>query len=368
MQKQTNDALQKRIAKFVTNPIASASTTNHGDFCLATNIGSVRKQNQDRALLVLATYADAPEKNFTLSVVCDGVGGMLQGDAAAVTAISTFASRVLRSSKASAEERLRLAAAAANEVVYKEFQARGGTTLSAVFCRQGGQAVGLNVGDSRIYGVTNGRKLTQLSKDDTLAGYLGVSSHNDERRHQIVQYIGMGEGLESHLIPIFRQELVSILITTDGIHNSPLDALDQLVTSAQSNLDLMQKLISLSSAIGGRDNATGIVSPSQFSLEPQDQGLNLSFVSPFAKMEIWLPLHQEANQNESAASGLSDLTGEVPSSIRQSTAAAIQERRETRGNPKRNKKKRGNEANPSLPLNEAGAAPLEVEFPKKAGD
>lgn len=126
MQKRNDDALQKRLAKFLGATLAPASTNSLGDFCVATNIGAVRKQNQDRALLVFATYSETPERNFTLAVVCDGVGGMSQGDDAAIIAVSTFVSRVLRLSRTPVNERLHSAAMAANDAVYGSFRGKGG--------------------------------------------------------------------------------------------------------------------------------------------------------------------------------------------------------------------------------------------------
>ena len=46
--------------------------------------------------MVEGRYADAPERNFTLAALCDGMGGMAQGEYAAVLALSTFVARILR--------------------------------------------------------------------------------------------------------------------------------------------------------------------------------------------------------------------------------------------------------------------------------
>jgi serine/threonine protein phosphatase PrpC len=167
-----DDALERRIARFVAEAKAPYSLNGTPDICLGTCIGAVREQNQDRALLAFTSYPTAPEKSFALGVVCDGMGGLLGGDEAAAIAVGVFVSRVIRWPNHPAAARLRWAARAANEAVYKSIGGLGGTTLSAVMVGGHDTVVGVNAGDSRIYGLTRSRDAKQLSRDDTVAGLL----------------------------------------------------------------------------------------------------------------------------------------------------------------------------------------------------
>jgi serine/threonine protein phosphatase PrpC len=142
--------LERRIARFVAADNACDSLNGTSDACLGTCTGPVRERNQDRALIALTSYPAAPEKGLALGIVCDGMGGLVNGDEAAVTAVGVFVSRVIRWPGQPARDRLRWAALAANDAVHKALGGLGGTTLSAVMvCRQGA-AVGVNAGDSRI--------------------------------------------------------------------------------------------------------------------------------------------------------------------------------------------------------------------------
>jgi serine/threonine protein phosphatase PrpC len=284
-----DDALERRIARFVAEEKEPYSVNGTPDICLGTCIGAVREQNQDRALVTFTSYPTAPEKSFALGVVCDGMGGLLKGDEAAVIAVSVFVSRVIRWPSQPAPDRLRWAALAANDAVYKSLGGLGGTTLSAVMVGWQGAVVGVNAGDSRIYGLTRSRDAKQLSRDDTVAGLLG--QQQGLGADQLVQFIGMGGGVEPQIIATDQKEFESILITSDGIHCAPAAAFSQAIRAATSNLDLIRRLLALSDALGGQDNGTALLLPTRFDAPNGDseQGLNLTFWSPSDRLEIWIP-------------------------------------------------------------------------------
>jgi serine/threonine protein phosphatase PrpC len=97
---------------------------------------------------------------------------MASGEAPAILAISTFTTRTIRSERPSPDQRLSMAALAANEAVYKLLAGRGGATLSAVLIGAHFGTTAVNVGDSRIYLIAKAGNITQLSRDDTLGEYL----------------------------------------------------------------------------------------------------------------------------------------------------------------------------------------------------
>jgi serine/threonine protein phosphatase PrpC len=285
----TDDALERRIARLIARVQAPYSLNGTPDICLGTCIGAIREQNQDRALITFASYPTAPEKSFALGIVCDGMGGLLRGDEAAVIAVSVFASRVIRWPSQPTPDRLRWAALAANQAVNKSLDGRGGATLAAVMVGLGGAVVGVNAGDSRIYGLTQSRDVKQLSRDDNLAGLLG--QQGGFGANQLLQFIGMGDGIAPQIIDMDQDEFESILITSDGVHCASPATFAQAVRAPTSNLDLIRRLLALNEALGGHDNGTALVLPTRFEAPHSDseQGLNLTFWSPSDRLEILIP-------------------------------------------------------------------------------
>ena len=283
------DALERRIASFVAETKAPYSVTGTADICLGTCIGAVREQNQDRALITFASYPTAPEKSFALGIVCDGMGGLVRGEEAAVIAVSVFASRVIQWPSQPIPDRLRWAALAANQAVYTSLDGRGGATLSAVMVGLQGVPVGVNAGDSRIYGLTRSREVKQLSRDDNVAELLGQPGGFGA--NQLLQFVGMGDGIKPRIIDADRNEFDSILITSDGVHCASPATFAQVVRAPTDNHELVRRLLALNDALGGHDNGTALVLPTRFAAPNGDseRGLNLIFWSPSDRLEIWIP-------------------------------------------------------------------------------
>jgi hypothetical protein len=252
---------------------------------------------------------------------------------------------------------------AANAAVYSMLGGRGGTTLSAVTVNGQGHAVGVNVGDSRIYYISHTRELIQLSRDDTLGAVLGKRD-DVMRRNELLQFLGMGEGIEPHILTGLPEDSSAYLVTSDGIHGAP-EALAQVVRNARTDGELVRRLIDLSDAFGGHDNGTAFVLPTR--LEPQqdeDQGLNLRFWSASDRLEIWIPvLADDVRQDR------------LPPALTEARDADAGERADTRQKPQKDPSKRRSRRaskkkkysdNGTLPLDEAERPPLDIRFPGKS--
>ena len=59
----------------------------------------------------------------------------------------------------------------------------------------------------RVYGVLQNKELIQISTDDTLGGVLGARAQGAHGVNDLVQFIGMEEGLEPHIFDVDTQEL-----------------------------------------------------------------------------------------------------------------------------------------------------------------
>ncbi len=349
------DWLQKRLAEFLQDATQARAVNGGAEVCIGSYIGTVRTRNEDRALVVSVSYSDAPEKNFVLGVVCDGIGGLPRGDEASTVAVSEFCARTIRLSKLPPETRLLAAANGSNEAVYSLLKGKGGATLSAAMIWQG-QAFGVNVGDSRIYGISPNKQTIQLTKDDTLAGYLGRRDGRtlNTSDNGLVQFIGLGEGLEPHPIYSSGRSLATILITTDGVHGAPADALAQVSQTAPTNMDLVQRLLSLSAVLGGRDNATAIAIPASYiPARLSQRGVNITCTSPFNRLEVWIPISENPPVEKD----------EMLESATKKAEPKDRDLKQGRKTRKKKKKQPGRDPN-RLPLDEDEPV-LDISFPEK---
>lgn len=293
------DYLQDRIYRLLEEPNGRRFYSALGEIYVGVSPGKVRKSNQDRAIVVSARYANSPDRDFILVAVCDGMGGMERGGEAAALALSTFVTKVLRSGRRPPDNKLMFAALDANDAVFAAMRGNGGTTLSALLIDRNSKAIGLNVGDSRIFAIKNRNSLEQLSRDDTLREHLmqngrGQSADNIPGGHQLVQFIGVGEGLEPNLIFIPNDAATDgMLITTDGAHGAPNKILSDLVAASKDYTELPRRLVEFSDLMGGRDNATAIFIPRRDGLfkfvSDADIGATFYLSTPTSELEIWLP-------------------------------------------------------------------------------
>ena len=167
-----NDLLYNRIYEFLDSRQIRAVEVVE-PFAVGSTIGSVRDRNEDVAVIVTVKHARSPNNDYTLALVCDGMGGMKRGREAALIASSTFVSQMLRTeSNDSPSNRLSRALVAAQREVFEELRGDGGTTLSAICLCGAAQAWLLHVGDSRIYMIAPDNTLRQISRDDTIGAAL----------------------------------------------------------------------------------------------------------------------------------------------------------------------------------------------------
>src|SRR4051794_8863983 len=120
------------------------------------------------------------------------MGGMVDGGPCATITLSAFIEEFTRPAPGSIVHRLTRSVARANEEVFERYRGKGGSTLSAVAMTADG-TVGINVGDSRIYASTQSG-FFPLTIDDTLGAAFGAGDRN-----ALIQFVGIGQGLRSHL-------------------------------------------------------------------------------------------------------------------------------------------------------------------------
>jgi serine/threonine protein phosphatase PrpC len=218
---------------------------------LVTDVGSVRSDNQDRLAVLRCNSSD---DRCVVALLCDGMGGLASGGECAALAMSNFFATFLSVPNDLIGARIRRSIHAANLGVYGRYRGTGGTTLSAVILTTGGIYFA-NVGDSRVYTWTN--RLDQLSTDDTLDAHLNKPV--SYRRNELLQYVGMGDGIEPHLGTTTISSREQLLIaTSDGLHVPTGPLMDEIIRHADDAAAALKRLAELSKWCGGKDNASAI--------------------------------------------------------------------------------------------------------------
>ncbi|MCD2453804.1 protein phosphatase 2C domain-containing protein [Methylicorpusculum oleiharenae] len=236
---------------------------------LATSKGDYRESNQDLVAFFYVSDQSYARSPLAAVVVADGMGGMQDGDLASSLAISAFIA-FLSSGKASVGLKSLLVAATlyANQRVHEKLKGAGGSTLSAILYGKQG-AIGLNVGDSRIYAVEK-HSLRRLTLDDTLGEqfrhYRGKSAEEDSYQdNRLVQFIGIGPVLEPHVIDLSTavndNSSRHFLLSTDGAHCIGDEMIKGLLKAGLPVTKLASNLVDISRRCGSTDNSSVILAP-----------------------------------------------------------------------------------------------------------
>ena len=225
---------------------------------VASDVGAVRVENQDRAVIACGT--DKSGRGFIVAALADGIGGMKNGAESAAIAIGSLITTLGQQARIGsnhAHDWLQAAAEASNASVVSAFNGKGGTTLVAIVVRPGRPACWLSVGDSRVYRAS-GRELTQISVDDTIAGQLGKNPIAASEQKMLLQFIGMTEALMPHIGEINLDGVDALLLTSDGVHflASTPGLMGQIVKNSADSAVCVKRLSELSKWYGGADNAS----------------------------------------------------------------------------------------------------------------
>ncbi len=235
---------------------------NEGSFSAKTNIGKVRDNNEDRAVVLIS------ETNDIFLAVADGMGGANKGDAASEMAIAIlseeFGAKKHTLSKARNKIWLTSAIKRANKAIFdmsqEDVSYQGmGTTLTC--CLIVGDTLYLgNLGDSRTY-LDDRKSIKQISEDETYAAYLvktgqisleEAKSHPD--RHVLMNALGIYPSL-SLQISILPYSGENVICCTDGLYNQVSDEAIHAIISTDDRADQkVNTLIGTANAAGGTDN------------------------------------------------------------------------------------------------------------------
>lgn len=255
-----NSYLQHRVYDWLlreTNKLGVRRVSPLGG-AIASDVGNVRKNNQDKAAIIRAhNRSGAP---YALVLLADGMGGMEEGEACAALTIAAIISSVerdLRDCGASELDTLNRAVRYANQEVFLRYRSTGGSTIVCAILSQDNKVAWASAGDSRIY-LSGTSELQQITVDDTLAGQMKRRGPVPREHTKLIQYVGMGEHFEPHVGWLNYLDGEQLVLASDGVHYlaEAGACFQQVVTNAQESGVAAKRLVEVASWCGGEDNAS----------------------------------------------------------------------------------------------------------------
>ncbi len=255
----------------------------HYTVAAQTDAGTTKSVNQDS---LTVKVANTPNGEAAFLVLCDGMGGLEQGEVASTAAVRAFEQWFLKDFSALAasgidaqtlEEIWSGILQGCNERIYdysKEHRTSMGTTLTALLLFDGSYYIS-HVGDSRAYRL--GDEISQLTSDHTYTarevalGHMTLAqAKNDSRRNVLLQCIGMGKPISPEFVSGKIEVGDSFVLCSDGFRHELTDEEiyeycqnepAQLEWSAQKRQEnsramnrLLRELISMNKQRGEKDN------------------------------------------------------------------------------------------------------------------
>ena len=234
-----------------------------------TDPGCVRTQNQD------AYMTEQLDRNTTLCVVCDGMGGAKSGNVASSLAVDVFVEEIRRTwhSGMDPEEIDRMLEGAvklANFTVFdqaqqfEEFYGMGTTLVAALIC--GKTVTVVNVGDSRAY-LVNKDGLRRITTDHSLVQMMvqrGELTPERARTYPGKNYLTRAIGTESVVLcDVFHLHVErgdSVLLCSDGLSNM-MDDQEILfeVVHGVNKQQCCKRLLDIAKNRGAPDNVTSVL-------------------------------------------------------------------------------------------------------------
>jgi len=224
--------------------------------CAATDVGHVRKTNED-------SFLDAQEQ--ALWVVADGMGGHSRGDRASQAIIESLvdfsASSSPRENLTDIIDRL----GKANDICREAADGQVMGSTVAVLHIHEDKAYVLWAGDSRIYRV-RGEEFSQLTDDHSLVQELhrlgeltADEAENHPSQNVITRAIGVSDDLD---VQVRQVELVAgdrFLLCSDGLFKDVKSAEVETNLRDPSPRQALAASVELALRRGGTDNVTAIV-------------------------------------------------------------------------------------------------------------
>ena len=233
-----------------------------GRFGSKTDIGLVRRSNEDKALSIIDSDGNV------LLCVCDGMGGSKSGEYASKIAVdvlsSGFNDKKPWNHIFQVKRWLRKMVKSINYSIYHEakdednYSGMGTTLVAAVFFKD--YIFTVNIGDSRCY-ILEKDRVIQVTRDQTYAEYLVANKklsedkkNTSKNRHALMNFLGKNKSANFEL-RMLKNPGKTVLLCSDGLYNNASNK--QIYSALNSGERLDQKistLIGIAKANGGTDN------------------------------------------------------------------------------------------------------------------
>jgi serine/threonine protein phosphatase PrpC len=245
----------------------------------ATDVGKKRQRNED-SIRWYVPDADGPLADFgTVLLVCDGMGGVGQGDVASQTAVEQFFNVYYDTTfvEPDTEKRIQRALEAAHEHVREAAASLGrlyiGTTAAGMVLRKDGSAIAFNLGDSRVYRL-RGDTFTMISKDQSVnaaqleRGEITPEQAAANRNNNITMFLG--HPLE--MTPVYVHQRVEpgdiFMICSDGLWDVVPEPQLKEILATQPPDQAVATYIDRTLRKGAPDNVTVIIASTR-SVKPK---------------------------------------------------------------------------------------------------
>lgn len=243
-----------------------------------TDVGISKKINQDAFCLKIAK---TPTSNIAFAVMCDGMGGLNNGEYASALVVNAFSNWFEKELPSIADKNLYMNSVTERwkEIVLDQGrkileygQSRNislGTTLTVLLIVNDKYA-NIHVGDSRLYKITD--SMHQLTKDQTVAAHeieqqrMTVAEAKTDRRSNILlQCVGASKVIEPDVQIGTLSENDAFMLCSDGFRHQVSDEemygvlAPQLLTSEKVMKKSLVDLVELNKARNEKDNITAIL-------------------------------------------------------------------------------------------------------------
>ena len=238
--------------------------------CAVTNVGRVRKINQD----YIFSSPEPIGKLQNLFIVADGMGGHKAGDYASRFLVENLVNYVKTSDGVSEIAILKDGIGLINGKLYQESAKNEdlsgmGTTIVAASIEDGILNVA-NVGDSRMYMVRGG-KAVQITRDHSFVEemvMLGRMTRGSEdyirNKNIITRAVGTHPHVEADFFEVSLKAGDCLLMCSDGLTNMVGDeTIAEIISSGKGLNERAEALIEAANEHGGRDNIAVVL------IEPQ---------------------------------------------------------------------------------------------------
>lgn len=233
-------------------------------FSTITNIGKIRKENED-------SFSNISQGDLDFFIVADGMGGHSKGDLASKLAVNLFIEYIKKADISSYDSYTKLLEEAiffANEEIYKlsqkEEDIKMGTTVVCLCIDNKNKVYHLtHLGDSRAY-IYRNNHLELLTRDHSLVNDLldsGSITQDDADNFINKSAITRAVGTEINIVPESKTLDMDkgdiVLMVTDGLTNELTDEkIEEIVKDQSDPYQISTRLIEEAINHGGRDNIT----------------------------------------------------------------------------------------------------------------